>query len=153
MRLLSIMLTFACGESSTGFSDKIEDTAPEAVGASVEPYRITWIDIDEGVSSATEFVVSNVGEAALDIERIDITNSGGGAFDLDEEANRNIVLQSVRRIQPSLWQHLKPVLPWVSFVSALTMRILQIIALNCAHTPGEMQYPIVRHWWGVNPSG
>ena len=95
MRVLFLFTAIGCSQSSTGFSDKITDTSPGVVGVlSVEPAQISWTDLEINLSSAKEFVVSNTGDADLEIERIDITNSGGGAFNLDEESNRDIVLAS-----------------------------------------------------------
>ena len=94
MRTLCFLIAIGCGESSTGFIDTTSDTSPEPAGVlSVEPAIITWQDLEVGVSGAQEFVVSNIGDNMLDVERIDITNSGNGTFNLDEDANRGIMIE------------------------------------------------------------
>jgi len=81
------------GPSDLGFSEKDESDQGDQHGVlEFSPGSLVWADLDEDLTQSASLTITSGGEGDLEIERVDITNSGNGVFNLDEEANKNLVV-------------------------------------------------------------
>ena len=76
-------LLIACGDSSTNIKNE-GDTSTEPTGAiSVTPQNFVFTDIVSEVAQSDTLRIESTGDNPLIVDRVDITNSGGGIFTLE----------------------------------------------------------------------
>lgn len=89
--IVTLAWLLGCSGGESNFSNNNEQgTAEQGTGIlaySHETMLFTDLDWKQGISVGDDFLVSNAGDNNLEIYTLDIANSGGGAFFVQEEDN------------------------------------------------------------------
>ncbi len=95
IRLLSFssfLFFLGCGGGEPGFVEKEQESEVSGL-MELSSTTLIFSDLELGDTEIAKLTVTSVGEVPLEIERIDITSSGDGSFEIDEDLNRNISLE------------------------------------------------------------
>ena len=92
------MLTFlfiACTQGDQTFGAVNEVSGQDQGTAKLEysPSEIIFSDVELDFLSSGTITITSVGDGALTIDKVDITNSADGAFYMDEASTENLSLQ------------------------------------------------------------
>ena len=92
------MLTFffiACTQGDQTFGAVNEVTGQNQGTAQLEysPAEIIFSDVEVEFLSSGSLTIQSIGDGALAIDKVDITNSADGAFYMDEASTENLSLQ------------------------------------------------------------
>jgi hypothetical protein len=87
--LISIFSLLACSGGESNFTNNSDQGTSEQGVADMtyshESMVFTDLDWEQGISSGQDFLVTNIGDNNLSIYTLDIADSGGGAFFVQEE--------------------------------------------------------------------
>ena len=92
------MLTFlliACTQGDQSFGAVNEVTGQDQGTALLEysPAEIIFTDVELDFLGSGTLTITSIGDGALSIDKVDITNSADGAFYMDEASTENLSLQ------------------------------------------------------------
>ena len=91
------MLTFlfiACvtGDQTFGAVNEVTGQDQGLAKLEYQPSEIIFTDVDVDFLSSGTLTISSVGDGALSIDKVDITNSADGAFYMDEASTEDLSL-------------------------------------------------------------
>ncbi len=94
MLSLFIVSQIACNSADQGFSAQATDIYTDNGYASFEvtPQVIIFTEMEDGITYSSGFTVESTGDAMLQIDKVDITNSAEGVFYIDTSTTEDVNL-------------------------------------------------------------
>ena len=95
--LIGLLLTsMGCKSADQSFSAQNQDIYTDSGFAeiSVTPTELVFTEVADGITYSLSFTVESIGENALQIDKVDITNSANGVFYIDTSATQDITLET-----------------------------------------------------------